>query len=127
MLKIISVSRSMLQITKLWVNLNSAVLKCKAVIPRAVLGEPSAVFNLAVVSISMVCQLLSRLMPYSIYQYELLSWAIHYACHSDCFFHGLPSLFIEYTTKRGFFCLNHLQNHLRCPLNYNNLIEGHQL
>ena len=49
MLKIISVSRSLLQITKLWVNLNSVILKCKAVIPRAVIGEPSAVFSLAVV------------------------------------------------------------------------------
>ena len=36
-------------IIKLWVNLNSAILKCKAVIPRAVIGEPSAVFILAVV------------------------------------------------------------------------------
>ena len=49
MSKIISLSESLLQITKLWVNLNSAILKCKAVIPRAVIGEPSAVFNLAVV------------------------------------------------------------------------------
>ena len=47
--KIISVSGSLSQITKLWVNLNSAILKYKAVIPRAVIGEPSAVFNLAVV------------------------------------------------------------------------------
>ena len=43
--KIISVSGSLLQITKMWVNLNSAILKCKAVIPRAVIGVPSAVFN----------------------------------------------------------------------------------
>ena len=49
MLKIISISGSLSQITKLWVNLNSAILKCKAVIPRAVIEEPSAVFNLAVV------------------------------------------------------------------------------
>ena len=41
--KIISVSGSLLQIIKLWVNLNSAMLKCKAIIPRAVIGEPSAV------------------------------------------------------------------------------------
>ena len=47
--KIISVSRSMLQITKLWVNLNSAILKCKAVIPSAVIGEPPAVLNVALV------------------------------------------------------------------------------
>ena len=35
--------------TKLCVNLNSTILKCKAVMPRAVIGEPSAVFSLAVV------------------------------------------------------------------------------
>ena len=34
---------------KLCVNLNSAILRCKAVIPIADSGEPSAVFNLAVV------------------------------------------------------------------------------
>ena len=34
---------------KLWVNLKSAILRCSAVIPKAVIGEPSAVFNLAVV------------------------------------------------------------------------------
>ena len=49
MLKIISVSGSVLQITKLWMNLNSAILKCKAIIPRAVIGEPSAVFDFTVV------------------------------------------------------------------------------
>ena len=48
-LKIISVSGSLLQITKLWVNLNSTILRYKAVIPRAAIGEPSVVFNLAVV------------------------------------------------------------------------------
>ena len=37
-LKMISVSGSLSQITKLWVNLNSGVLKCKAVIPSAVMG-----------------------------------------------------------------------------------------
>ena len=47
--KIISVSGSLSQITKLWVNLNSAIHKCTAVIPKAVIGEPSAVLNLAVV------------------------------------------------------------------------------
>ena len=47
--KIISISGSLLQITKLWVNLNSAVHKCRAVMPKAVIGEPSVVFNLAVV------------------------------------------------------------------------------
>ena len=34
---------------KLCVNLKSAILRCKAVIPIADIGEPSAVFNLAVV------------------------------------------------------------------------------
>ena len=37
------------QIMKLCVNLNSAIPRCKAVIPNADIGEPSAVFNLAVV------------------------------------------------------------------------------
>ena len=44
-----SVSGSLLQIIKLCVNLNSAILKCRAVMPKAVIGEPSAEFNLAVV------------------------------------------------------------------------------
>ena len=47
--KIISVSGNLLQRTKLWVNLKSAILKCSAVIPRPVIREPSTVFNLAVV------------------------------------------------------------------------------
>ena len=51
MLKIISVSGSQLQITKLWVNLKSTILKCMAVIPRAIIGKPSAVFSLAVVAV----------------------------------------------------------------------------
>ena len=38
-----------MQIIKLCVKLNSEILKCKAVIPSADIGEPSAVFNLAVV------------------------------------------------------------------------------
>ena len=47
--KISSVSGNWLQIMKLCVNLNSAILRCKAVIPNVDIGEPSAVFNLAVV------------------------------------------------------------------------------
>ena len=47
--KIISVSGSLSQITKLWVNLKSAILKCKAVILKAVIGELLVVFNFAVV------------------------------------------------------------------------------
>ena len=49
MLKISSVSGNYLQIMKLCVNLNSATLRCKAVIPITDIGEPSAVFSLAVV------------------------------------------------------------------------------
>ena len=44
-----SVSGSWLQIIKLCVNLNSAIHRCSAVDPSADIGEPSAVFNLAVV------------------------------------------------------------------------------
>ena len=47
--KMISVSSNLLQIMKLWVNLNSTILKCSAVIPKAIIGIPSAVFNFAVV------------------------------------------------------------------------------
>ena len=44
-----SVSGSWLQIITLSVNLNSAIHRCSAVDPSADMGEPSAVFNLAVV------------------------------------------------------------------------------
>ena len=37
------------QIIKLCVNLNPAILRCNAVTSSADIGEPSAVFNLAVV------------------------------------------------------------------------------
>ena len=47
--KMSSVSGSWSQIIKLCVNLNSAILRCNAVAPSADTGEPSAVFNLAVV------------------------------------------------------------------------------
>ena len=47
--KMSSVSGSWLQLIKLCVNLNSAILRCNAVAPSADIGEPSAVFNLAVV------------------------------------------------------------------------------
>ena len=46
MLKMSSVLGSLSQIIKLCVNLNSTILKCRAVMPNT---EPSAVFNLAVV------------------------------------------------------------------------------
>ena len=58
-LKIISVSGNLLQRTKLCVNLKSAILKCSAVIPRAVISEPSAVFDLAVVGQMGILKLLS--------------------------------------------------------------------
>ena len=44
-----SVSGSWSQIMKLCVNLNSAIHKWIAVDPNTVMGEPSAVLNLAVV------------------------------------------------------------------------------
>ena len=47
--KMSSVSGSQSQILKLYVNLNLAILRCNAVAPSADIGEPSAVFNLAVV------------------------------------------------------------------------------
>ena len=47
--KMSSVSGSWLQIIKLCVNLNSAIRRYNAVDPSADMGEPSAVFNLAVV------------------------------------------------------------------------------
>ena len=49
----------MSQMTKLCVNLKSAILKCNAVIPKVVRGEPLAVFNFAVVGQSGVLKLLS--------------------------------------------------------------------
>ena len=47
--KMSSVSGSWLQIIKLCINLNLAILRCNAVAPSADIGKPSAVFNLAVV------------------------------------------------------------------------------
>ena len=43
-----SVSGSWLQIIKLCVNLNLAILRCNAVAPSAGIGESYAVFSLAV-------------------------------------------------------------------------------
>ena len=53
--KISPVSGNWLQIIKLCVNLNSAILRCSAVIPITDIGEPSAVFNLAVVVLWVSC------------------------------------------------------------------------
>ena len=47
--KISSISRNWSQIMKLCVNLNSAILRCNAIVPIVDIGEQSAVFNLAVV------------------------------------------------------------------------------
>ena len=47
MQKISSVSGSWSQIMKLCVNLNSAIHKCSAVDPNAIMAEPSAVLSLA--------------------------------------------------------------------------------
>ena len=47
--KIISVFGYLSQMTTLWVNLKSVILKCSAIIPKAVKGDPLAVFNFAVV------------------------------------------------------------------------------
>ena len=43
--KISSISGRLLQIIKLCVNLNSAILTCKPVMPTAVIGEPSVQFG----------------------------------------------------------------------------------
>ena len=45
----ISVSGNLLQITKMWVNWKSAILKCSAVISKGVISELSAVFTFVVV------------------------------------------------------------------------------
>ena len=45
--KMSSVSVNWLQIIKLCISLNSAICKCNAVDPNAVMGEPSAVLSLA--------------------------------------------------------------------------------
>ena len=47
------------QITKLWVNLNSAMHKGRTVIPKAVIGDPSAVFSFVVVDCMGVLRQLS--------------------------------------------------------------------
>ena len=47
--KMSSVSGRWSQIIKLWVKLNSAILKCSGVDPYAIIGESSAVLSLAVV------------------------------------------------------------------------------
>ena len=48
--KIISVSGNLSQKMKLCVNLNLAILRWSAVIPNAVIGDPSAVLSVVVVT-----------------------------------------------------------------------------
>ena len=52
-------SGNLLQMTKLWVNLKSAILRCSTVIPNAVIDELSTVFNLVFVGYIGVLNLLS--------------------------------------------------------------------
>ena len=47
--KISSISGNWLQIMKLCVNLKSTIHRCSAVEPKVIMGEPSAVLNLAAV------------------------------------------------------------------------------
>ena len=47
--KISSVSGSWSQIMKLCVNLKPAIRRCSAVDPKVIMGEPTAVLNLATV------------------------------------------------------------------------------
>ena len=54
---IIYISGSLLQITKWWINLKSTYLKWRAVKPKAVIGEPSVVFNSSVVGCIRVLKL----------------------------------------------------------------------
>ena len=55
----VSVSANLSQMMKWWVNLKLAILRCSAVIPNAVIGEPSAVFNLVFVGYIVVLKLVS--------------------------------------------------------------------
>ena len=55
----IFVSGSLLHIMKLWVNLKSVNLSWSVVIPNAIIGDPSAVFNLVMVASICVLKLLS--------------------------------------------------------------------
>ena len=92
MLKVSFVSDSLLQIIKLCVNLNSTIIRCTSVIPKAVIGEPSAVFSFAVVGfcncpqcsyklsiLVVIWQLLNGLMPCRVFQHEQL-WQSNPLC-----------------------------------------------
>ena len=57
----ISVFGNLLQIMKFWVNIKSAILKCRAVIPKAVIGKPSTVFNLGVIGCMGVLKIVNML------------------------------------------------------------------
>ena len=52
-------SHSLSHIMKLWANLKSAILRWSAVTPNAVIDDPSAVFNFAMVACICVLKLLS--------------------------------------------------------------------
>ena len=64
--KIISVSGNLSQMMKLCVNLKSAILRWSAVIPNAIIGDLSAVFNVVVVGGTGVLKLSS------------MSWYVEY-------------------------------------------------
>ena len=115
--KIISLSDNLLQIMKLWVNVNSAILKCSGITPKAVIGEPSVVFNLAVVgcigvlkqsSIWPYFQCLSSEIaaPESIRAlYHFLAWTVTVGqsmIHATVFVSSVfAPLFMGCTTQRG--------------------------
>ena len=105
---IIYVSGNLPHIMKLWVNLKSTILRWSAVIPNAIIGDPSAVFNLIVVVCIGVLKLLSivwymeclmrdmaasesmSLIVFScIYCY---CWTIHDECHCNLVMCSLPPI-----------------------------------
>ena len=55
----ISVSGGLLHMMKLWAHLKSAILSWSAIIPNAVIGDPSVVFNFVMVACTGVLKLLS--------------------------------------------------------------------
>ena len=97
--KMISVFGNLSQIMKLCLNLNLAILRWSAVIPNAVIGDPSAVFNIVVVAWIGVLKLssMSWYVGYLISQYccSLSQWepyhmfsGMDYCCqtlHNECY------------------------------------------
>ena len=78
--KNISVSGNLSQIMKLCVNLNSAIQRWSTVIPDAVIGNPSAVFSVVVVSWIGVLKLGE---PYNISGMDYYCWTVHDECYCD--------------------------------------------